>query len=632
MKKLITTLFLSVAAMGMHAVPARPVWRTVQQADGTTLQIMQCGDERLHYFITRDSAVVLQSADGSYRYAYPESNEIRISDILAHEATVRTSEERSFVLTPQQIFSVIKTPLMGSSRGLSTKKKVVKRTDYIGEKRQLVILVNFSDVKFNTAKTFKFWDDLFNKQGFSEEGAFGSVSDYFYAQSLNQFKLQFDLVGPIELAEPVSFYGDNVGGDDKGAAQMVIEAATKALAGKDLSAYDWDKDGNIDQVLVIYAGKGENDGGSASSVWPHQWTLTEAHDRNDGTGAFKIGNYTIDSYGVFAELDGDSKYGSFGTICHEFGHCLGLPDFYATNNSRYNPMSTWDIMATGNYNGNGMRPAGYTAWEREFLGWVNVPSLESPATISDVKPLADGGNAYRVRNFALDADADEYYMLENRQRMGWDEFIPNSGLTVLHVDYDAKAWAENTVNNNSSHPRYSLVAANGDKYGILPSGWSFPYGSNDALTSTSNPAANVYNENSTGYTLGKDITAIKAENGVVSFDFMGGNALVTSVITTATDTTSTYEGEEIVDVYELDGTPVAMQIPFPMIPMSPDRKGDYRKFRHIFTLKDPKTKTTRKPTTKTATRSGTTARPRRKAPVVVVFEDGSSVKTIMDEE
>ena len=122
-----------------------------------------------------------------------------------------------------------------------------------------------------------------------------------------------------------------------------------------------------------------------------------------------------------------------GTICHEFTHCLGLPDIYDTAYGGGYGMGYWDLMNSGSYNSNGYIPAGFTSYEKMYCGWSQPIELKNDTVITGMKPLSEGGESYIIYN---DANRNEYYLLENRQKTGWDAGIPGNGLLVIHVDYD----------------------------------------------------------------------------------------------------------------------------------------------------------------------------------------------------
>ena len=169
----------------------------------------------------------------------------------------------------------------------STRLRSARRTSevnpYIGDRRQLVILVAFADRSFkdDETTTMELWDKIFNTKNLTEAPYKGSVHDYFFAQSYSQLNLTFDLQY-VQLSENCEKYrswdmryDDPADNDDN--SQYLVQDIMEVLKTRDIdwSLYDWDGDGYVNQLLIVYAGEGMNDGGGKNSIWPHQWWLSE---------------------------------------------------------------------------------------------------------------------------------------------------------------------------------------------------------------------------------------------------------------------------------------------------------------------------------------------------------------------
>ena len=405
--------------------------------------------------------------------------------------------------------------------------------------RQLVILVGFSDTGFSQKDAARYYDRMFNEPGYNEGAGRSCVADYFREQSGGLFNLQFDIYGPYQTAgkaQPYNYpssvtanYGENV--MREATLQMVAQNP-----GLDYKQYDWNGDGKVDQVLYIYAGIGGNQGeGSYGHIWPNTWSFN-AVTTPDGT--------TIQSYSCSAELWTTGTSCGIGTICHEFSHCLGLPDIYPTSGTSgyFSVADEWDLMDGGNLTNWGWCPPNYTPLEKMLMGWLTPVELTGPTTIDGLKAAAEGGETYLVRHAG-----NEYLLLENRQWTGWDTGLPGRGLVIYHVDYDKTIWANNLVNTTKGRFRFDLVHAdnldyeqwdniqprNDDQYADVAqmmhnkhlSTSAYPWQTNNAMTDSSVPAAVMYNENAQGSRLlSKAITNIQmSDDGLVSFDFMGGS-------------------------------------------------------------------------------------------------------------
>jgi M6 family metalloprotease-like protein len=499
-----TMLFLLFLGLNAHAVPAKPGQsRQLTLADGTTVSATLVGDEYGHYWLTQDGKAYL-SQDGSDVYRVVDPQTIRKRGL---ERKARANKQRAQRLAPRALGDV---------------------GNYIGQKKGIIILVNFKDTKFTA--TQEDYDKIANEIGYSEGNFKGSMYDYFYDQSNGVFMLNFDVVGPYTVSKNASYYGSNdSSGYDKHPAEMVIDALKQADADVNFADYDWDGDGYVDQIYVVYAGKGEADGGSSNTIWPHSYNLSEAGMYGDGTGKQKLDGVYIDTYACGSELNSYGQTDGIGTMCHEFSHCLGYPDFYDIDYSGGQGMADWDLMDSGSYNGGGYLPAGYTAYERWMAGWMEPIELTTTQTVEGMKALQEGGEAYIIYN---KGHTDEYYILENRQLMGWDKSLPGAGLLIIHVDYDAMVWASNQPNDDPSHQRMTWIPADnkyqydtywGTKY-YTTAGMAtdpFPYGKVNAFGKNTTPAAKLYNKNIDGtYYLDSSVEDITQNaDGTISFIF-----------------------------------------------------------------------------------------------------------------
>lgn len=394
---------------------------------------------------------------------------------------------------------------------------------YHGERHQLTVLVAFNDRSFagDEAATLEKWNKIFNAEDYMEDPFKGSVHDYFMDQSYGDFNLVFDLVY-VQVSGNANKYASTYTDDEN--SQYLVEDIVDILKtlNIDWGKYDWNGDGNINQLLIVYAGKGMNAGGGSTTIWPHQWWMSEhLKDRQEDVYCDAIPvssggkDYLVDCYCcVQEEVQSGAVLTSFGTICHEYSHCFGFPDFYYGGSEK--TVAEWDLMDSGNYNGGGYCPVGYSAHERWLMGWLAPIELEATTTITDMPALADEGRAYLIRN---DGHENEYYIVENRQPIGWDASLPGSGILVFHIDYYPAIWTSTTVTpNSSSRKHYELFHANNRK--TPNAGWAYPYQANNSLTNTSTPAATLNNNNSDGTKyMSKPLTNMAVTGGLASFDF-----------------------------------------------------------------------------------------------------------------
>lgn len=524
MKKLYLMLSMLFAfGTAANAVPAKKLQKVITLANGTQVSVELRGDEYLSWW---------EGTDGtSYRTTAADENVFEAFDLEAQKPAAAARRARTEQGRVARLARV-KNSLKGADdkmRGLGG-----DHITYKGVKKGLVVLVDFKNKKFADGHDLEYYKNVINGKDFSdeEEGYVGSVRDYFLAQSNGQFELDFDVVGPVTMSKNYGYYGnDGAYQKDEKVYEMIKEACDGIKDKVNLKDYDWDGDGEADQVFFLYAGLGQASGGTASTIWPHESEL-----RYWPCGVLSYSTGKINTYACANELQpetqGSSRYISagIGTICHEFSHCLGFADMYDTTGGGGYGMSVFDVMDQGSYNGNGFVPCNYTAFERIYAGWVEAIELDAPATVKDMKSVSDYGRPFIMYNYK---NTNEYFLMENRQNTGWDEGLYGSnGLLIVHVNYVPSRWANNSVNSSAEKIQCcTVVNADGSRENTRYSlqGDLYPYEvkgvtMNDEFTDESEPAAKLYNKNSdNSYALGIPITQIKRSKGSVSFLVCGGD-------------------------------------------------------------------------------------------------------------
>lgn len=523
MKKLYLMLSMLFAfGAAANAIPAKKLQKVITLTNGTQVSVELRGDEYLSWW---------EGTDGTAYRATADENVFEAFDLEAQKPAAAARRARAEQGRVARLARV-KNSLKGADdkmRGLGG-----DHITYKGVKKGLVVLVDFKNKKFADGHDLEYYKNVINGKDFSdeEEGYVGSVRDYFLAQSNGQFELDFDVVGPVTMSKNYGYYGnDGAYQKDEKVYEMIKEACDGIQDKVNLKDYDWDGDGEADQVFFLYAGLGQASGGSAGTIWPHESEL-----RYWPCGVLSYSTGKINTYACANELQpetqGSSRYISagIGTICHEFSHCLGFADMYDTTGGGGYGMSVFDVMDQGSYNGNGFVPCNYTAFERIYAGWVEAIELESPATVKDMKSVSDYGRPFIMYNYK---NTNEYFLMENRQNTGWDKGLYGSnGLLIVHVNYVPSRWANNSVNSSAEKIQCcTVVNADGSrentKYSLQ--GDLYPYEvkgvtMNDEFTDESEPAAKLYNKNTdNSYALGIPITQIKRSKGSVSFLVCGGD-------------------------------------------------------------------------------------------------------------
>lgn len=530
MKKIVTLLLTCLLVNSlMLAVPAKPGFHTVEQSDGTTLRIQSIGNAFNSALVTTDGITVSRGADGDFYYF---SSVTGMTTVKAHEPKERNSAEKAFVaaqrgaMTMQQVRY---NKLLSNNSGKlnATGSNASADVPAMGERHIPIILVEFKDKKFTNSRE-KIIDAMLTGPE--------SVSQYYRDQSNGLYEPIFDVYGIYCLENEREYYGGHNGTvKDKGIGWMVTEACQLASAdGVSFKPYDTNSDYYCDVVIIIFAGVGEAQSAvyHPEAIWPCNWTLDAAqYYSRGGNGAFSpgAGDPYINHFAVFNELHGTNDNGKaldgIGTFVHEFGHCLGLPDLYDTSNNDNYGMGNWDVMCYGCYNDDGYTPVGFSAYEKVFMGWVKyiMPEPDTYYTL----PAWNQKNKDTDQAVCIvsDINRNEYYILENRRRTGWDRFLPAQGIMVTHVAYIANEWYNNKVNSGLTQ-LLTILPADGKQSKYSESGDLWPNGSRRDVTDTSNPATTLCLDShgsisSKTYYLGKPVTEMVINSdGTASFWYM----------------------------------------------------------------------------------------------------------------
>lgn len=565
MKKTVLILITLLCHLASHASKGWPYPITVSQPDGTQLTVRINGDADFNWVSTLDGVVLKQEGNGYYVANIDTNGMLSSSGTLAHDADKRSSAEQSLCKKQDvKAFLTVNTrpERLAATRGFGGKGST-SFFPHTGSPRAIVLLVQFANRPFKVQprKAFnQYLNSMADKHqdfGNAENRNTGSVKRYFSDMSGGKFKPQFDLYGPITMPRSAAYYGEGSSSMER-YRELVSEACTMMDDSLDFSKYDADKDGNVDLVYIIYAGYGESVSSIDSTLWPKAFVC--------GTDIKKDGKY-VRLAGISNELNGhpDVHYSStsgllingVGLFCHEFSHCMGLPDFYPTVSPQWTTangkqdfdaydnqgMEEWDVMDNGIYLYNGYSPTAYTAWEREKMGWLTIETLTREGKV-ELKSIDQGGKAYRIKN-DKNTNGNEYYIVENIQAKGWNYKLPASGMMVSHVEYVPWAFSvfhggDNSVNNIKKHPRMTIVPADG----YLPSSYrkvsdnsnlTAPYMKkkqyDEQLAGDLYPGKNNINRLTdaqnmvnyapwTGGMLNKPIYNIALKNGIVTFDFL----------------------------------------------------------------------------------------------------------------
>ena len=509
MKRFYVFLSCLLVVLLVWAVPAEKKRMFVPLIQGGTVEVTFFGDENGYYYITDDGFLV-RPVSGTDCF---ELTDKTLSDVYMQfkQTRMKISEQRE--------------------TGLPV---AIPRT---GSPKVPVILVGFADVPFvvpdSDVSVAEYYDKYCNgtRDGvnYTGAGSYGSVRDYFIAQSDSLLQLDFQIIGPIQLPHDAAYYGaDSLYADGKqdidvNRKQFLEDAVAEALKKQDdWSTFDNNGDGKVDMAFLIYAGLGQANGGASQTIWPREMVSeTEVNGIVFSVMAYCNQLRPMSGSDETARVQTDG----IGIMCHELSHALGLPDFYNQQHLTFG-MDYWSVMDYGYFAKNGYAPGSYHAYERDFMGWRRLRVLDKPQTVW-IYPTEQGGCGYKIMN---EANPNEYYVLHNLQKAGWDTMLATlgHGMLVTHVDYDSLIWCRNLVNADPEHQRMTIIPANNSLKGnfnsstaqeMLRSLAGNPYPGitgNRALTDNTVPASVVFS----GNYMGKPITQIEEKDGVISFKFM----------------------------------------------------------------------------------------------------------------
>ena len=477
------------------------------QPDGSSLYVQGIGTGYLHYMQTTDRYTLIADKEGYLEYAeLGPDGRLRSTGIRAHDPADRSVEEAYFIMQLE--------PNTVDSREVRQEKRLLAIDEEMrrsmmaafpttGNRKVLMLLIQYPDLMAtNTRDEF---DDFMNAPNFNSTGSF---KDFYLASSFNQLTLDTDVFGWYTGANNYTYYAEDNG--RVRARELGREAVDAAeAAGVDFSQYDNDGDGNLDGIIFVHAGPGAEEGSVTNLyIWSHRSRLSNDNYEVTYDGVL------IDDYMFNPERrNNNSRMVGIGVFCHEFGHGMGLPDLYDTDDSNGDSegIGWWGLMGSGNWAGDEDLPTNFGAWERLKLGWQTSTDITGDVAGFQLSPASQVNNeVYRLST----ADPLEYFLLENRQNVGIDISVPGHGMIIWHIDDNL------SDNKDETHKWVDVEEAEGysdldnnDNRGDSDDPFPGTDG-NTVFNDSSNPNSKRYNGDDTG----TYINNIREEDDVVLFN------------------------------------------------------------------------------------------------------------------
>lgn len=517
--------FLSVT--DVFAAPAAPIVVTLYQPDGFEFQAVPWGDEWLNGMETAEGYTILLSPESKYWvYAQPTADDHLAPRLAGKEELVVGRDDPSSLskhVRPQlSQAETERIPFQAPSRGAES------RSPNTGEQKVLVLLVAFQNQSGQSMSNA--WSDVIFGENASlrhyyDEASFGQLS-LTPAEESNEFPND-GIVGWLALPYNHPNTRSNIAASSQSIAHDAIQAADPFV---NFSAFDTNQDGVISfdelHVMIVVAGYetayGGSDGTCSPSIWAHAWGFDNNAPIVDGVRigyASGGGGYTQVGERHCEISDPPGHPATIGIIAHELGHELGWPDLYDTS-SRSAGLGYWDVMSSGlwNYSGpgapEGSSPALPNPWSRWYQGWITPIQTTASTLEAHVPPIQTSEVAFQFLDnpygvdwvFNRHSGMGEYYLIENRQQMGYDRGLPGEGLLIWHIDEGVTF--NNYANADPNHRLVDLIQADGLRELNLPTGDRGDAGDpfpgmtqNRMFNAASNPSSNLYSGALSGVSL-----------------------------------------------------------------------------------------------------------------------------------
>lgn len=524
--------FLNVNAQSdkqpIRGVPACPKVVLHTEADGNVVEVIQRGDASFNWLTTKDGYTILKNSKGYFEFAKKTAKgKLVPSGVRCKAGTAADKFKKS---VPKNLKGkkpksksnftngISFTGASSASSGINPAFSPTGTTNKL-----LVILANFKDT-----------DTTYRQRQLKEYVE--KVKIYYEKNSYGKFSINAVVTAWVTLPQNHDYYSPDRVDPNTFNYSRYDEFAYDAIfaadqAGVDFSQFDNDGDGNAESIAIIHQGRGQEESHDQSDIWSHAWSITEGNNSYSDK-ELTFDNKKVDDYIAIPEMSSATAIATIGVFCHEFGHALGLPDFYDTDgsdNGQYNGTGKWDVMAGGSWNGspNGSSPANHTAWSKIALGWLTPTVITGNGTYALYNSAEETTECQAYIIHTKDTEYDEYFLLENRQEIEYDSKLPGHGMLIYRVTGYIINNYPSYINTDQYQGLYPICAsATGnapEEYGTINSSSTpFPGTSNiTSFTDLTTPNARSWDNEYTNL----PVTGIREENQVIYFNVNAGTGL-----------------------------------------------------------------------------------------------------------
>lgn len=375
--------------------------------------------------------------------------------------------------------------IIDRSRGISNPPKTradairaLGDDDAVDTVHAVILLVDFSDNPYTSGAVAAMpaqFDSVLFSQGINPTG---SMTEFYFENSYGNFFVSGEVYGWFRMPQTYAYYVDGkkgFGSYPRNAQGLARDAVLAADATVDFSIFDniGGPDGYVDGLFVVHAGSGYEESGNVNEIHSHQWNLPSS---------VSVDGVLVNTYSMEPEESASSATISpIGVFCHEYGHVLGLPDLYDIDDqpATSDGLGRWSLMASGSYNGESRRPCHLDAWSRVYLGYASATPVAANMTEVEFPQIESVPVVYKLwanGNYS----SSQYFLVENRQKVGFDQAMYGEGLLIYHVD-DSR-WG----NYDPNHYHVALEQADGNfdlEWGAGSSDAGDPYPGSDNVRS-----------------------------------------------------------------------------------------------------------------------------------------------------